>query len=71
MRAMRVGVWTILLIIVLLMIVLMLAGGGEYGGVIMIGPIPIVFGSNYKWAVFAMILTLILMSVAFIWMYSY
>jgi uncharacterized protein (TIGR00304 family) len=31
------------------------------GGVIMIGPIPIVFGSNPKWAVAAMVLAMVLL----------
>lgn len=31
------------------------------GGVIMIGPIPIIFGSDYKYAVFAVILAITLM----------
>ncbi len=35
------------------------------GGVVLIGPIPIIFGSNWKIAVFLMILAIILILVAF------
>ena len=35
------------------------------GGVVLIGPIPIVFGSNWKIAVFLMVLAIILIVVAF------
>ena len=35
------------------------------GGVVLIGPIPIIFGSNWKIAVFLMILAIILIIVAF------
>jgi uncharacterized protein (TIGR00304 family) len=34
------------------------------GGVIMIGPVPIVFGSDAKWASFAIVLAIVLMVVA-------
>jgi uncharacterized protein (TIGR00304 family) len=35
------------------------------GGVVLVGPIPIIFGSNWKIAVLLMILTIILLLVAF------
>ena len=35
------------------------------GGVVLIGPIPIIFGSNWKIAVFLMILAIVLILVAF------
>ena len=38
----------------------------EGGGVILIGPIPIVFGTNWKHAVIALILTIILMILVFV-----
>ena len=42
--------------------------GGEVkgGGVVMIGPIPIVFGSDAKWASIAMILAMVLIVVSLI-----
>ena len=60
------GLIIIVGIIVLMMVLLVLAMGGEYGGVVMIGPIPIVFGSNYRWAILAMVLAIILMVVALV-----
>ena len=41
-------------------------GGGEVkgGGVVMIGPVPIVFGSDMKWASVAMALAIVLVVLA-------
>jgi uncharacterized protein (TIGR00304 family) len=36
----------------------------EGGGVILLGPIPIVFGTNTKWVIVALILTIILMALS-------
>ena len=36
------------------------------GGVIMIGPIPIIFGSDYKFAIIAILLAIILILIVFI-----
>jgi uncharacterized protein (TIGR00304 family) len=38
------------------------------GGVIMIGPIPIIFGSSPKWAVLAMVLAIVLIVLALLLM---
>jgi uncharacterized protein (TIGR00304 family) len=40
--------------------------GVKGGGVVMIGPIPIVFGSDMKWASIAIVLAIILIVVAFV-----
>lgn len=36
------------------------------GGVVLIGPIPIIFGSDYKYAVIAILLAIILMLIVFL-----
>ena len=38
----------------------------EFGGVVMIGPIPIVFGNNTRAATLAIVLTMVLMLLAFL-----
>lgn len=50
--------------------VLMSKGDGkvEGGGVVIIGPVPIVFGTSITWAIVAMVLAIILMVLAIILM---
>ena len=36
------------------------------GGVVMIGPIPIIFGSDARWASFALVLAIVLMRLVFL-----
>ena len=41
------------------------------GGVIMIGPIPIIFGTDPKWAVIAIVLAIVLIALALLWAQSW
>ncbi len=41
-------------------------GRAEGGGVVLIGPIPIVFGSDAKWATVAVVLAIVLMLISLI-----
>ncbi|WP_456466812.1 TIGR00304 family membrane protein [Methanopyrus sp.] len=72
----RVGVVLTLLGVLLLMAAVLLAvvksasGRGEWGGVILIGPVPVVVGSSPKMALLAALVALVLMVLALAWWWS-
>jgi uncharacterized protein (TIGR00304 family) len=41
----------------------------EFGGVVLIGPIPIVFGSSKKAAMYAMIVALVILALLLMWLF--
>lgn len=39
----------------------------KFGGVVMVGPIPIIFGSDAKWASIAVVLAIVLVALALVY----
>jgi uncharacterized protein (TIGR00304 family) len=55
-----------LMLVFLFFIQAAVQGSASYGGVILIGPIPIVFGSSPQMALASMLLGLVLMAISFL-----
>jgi uncharacterized protein (TIGR00304 family) len=64
------GIALILVGVGILAVALVLSGPGDTevkgGGVILIGPIPVVFGSDARWAVIAILLAIVLVVLSLI-----
>jgi len=58
---MRLAVGLTLMALGMLLVLQTLGGEGDYGGVVIIGPIPIVFGSSPQTAVMGLLMGLTLM----------
>lgn len=64
--AILIAIGLVLVLIFSLFIEAAVQGNASYGGVLLIGPIPIIFGSSPQMALASMILALVLMAVSFL-----
>ncbi len=69
------GLLLLFLGFILIIIGMLISSGGketriEGGGVVLIGPIPIVFASNYKIAIVLLVLTILLMILVYLLFYT-